>query len=87
MCVTTVCVDSQFGLLCVCFQFVRFNIFSRVAGLEMFHKTLDRGEAGDNLGALVRGIKRDEVRRGVVLCAPGSVNSHSKFQAEVQYYT
>ena len=49
----------------------------------MFHKTLDRGEAGDNLGALVRGIKRDEVKRGVVLCAPGSVKSHSKFQAEV----
>ncbi|XP_046840552.1 elongation factor Tu-like isoform X2 [Xenia sp. Carnegie-2017] len=54
-----------------------------VTGLEMFHKTLDRGEAGDNLGALVRGVKRDEVKRGVVLCAPGSVTSHSKFQAEV----
>lgn len=54
-----------------------------VTGLEMFHKTLDRGEAGDNLGALVRGIKRDEVKRGVVLCVPGSVTSYSKFQAEV----
>ena len=55
-------------------------------GLEMFHKTLDRGEAGDNLGALVRGVKRDEVKRGVVLCMPGSVTSHSKFSAEVLCY-
>ena len=59
------------------------SIILCMLGLEMFHKTLDRGEAGDNLGALVRGIKRDEVKRGVVLCAPGSVTSHSKFQAEV----
>ena len=50
----------------------------------MFHKTLDRGEAGDNLGALVRGVKRDEVKRGVVLCAPGSVTSHSTVHAEVR---
>ena len=49
----------------------------------MFHKLLDRGEAGDNLGALVRGLKRDEIRRGMVLCAPGTVKSHTKFEAQV----
>ena len=49
----------------------------------MFHKILDRGEAGDNLGALVRGVKREDVRRGMVLCAPGTVKSHTKFEAQV----
>ena len=49
----------------------------------MFHKLLDRGEAGDNLGALVRGLKREEVKRGMVLCAPGTVKSHTKFEAQV----
>ena len=49
----------------------------------MFHKLLDRGEAGDNLGALVRGVKREDVRRGMVLCAPGTVKSHTKFEAQV----
>ena len=52
-------------------------------GIEMFHKLLDRGEAGDNLGALVRGVKREDVRRGMVLCAPGTVKSHTKFEAQV----
>ena len=50
----------------------------------MFHKLLDRGEAGDNLGALVRGVKREDVRRGMVLCAPGTVKSHTKFEAQVR---
>lgn len=50
----------------------------------MFHKLLDQGQAGDNLGALVRGVKREEVRRGMVLCAPGSVKSYSKFEAQVR---
>ena len=54
-----------------------------VLGLEMFHKQLDRGEAGDNLGALVRGIKREDVKRGMVVCAPGSIKSYSKFEAQV----
>lgn len=54
-------------------------------GIEMFHKLLERGEAGDNLGALVRGVKREDVRRGMVLCAPGSVKSHTKFEAQVDY--
>ena len=49
----------------------------------MFHKQLDRGEAGDNLGALVRGIKREDVKRGMVVCAPGSIKSYSKFEAQV----
>jgi len=54
-----------------------------VTGVEMFRKLLDRGEAGDNLGALLRGTKREEVERGQVLCAPGSIKPHKKFKAEV----
>jgi elongation factor Tu len=49
----------------------------------MFRKLLDRGEAGDNIGALLRGIARDEVERGQVLCKPGSVKPHTEFEAEV----
>jgi translation elongation factor EF-Tu-like GTPase len=49
----------------------------------MFHKELDRGEAGDNMGALLRGIKREQVRRGQVIIAPGSMKSVKKFQAQV----
>jgi len=52
-------------------------------GLEMFHKSLARGEAGDNLGALLRGVKREDVKRGSVLCAPGSCTSHQKIKAQV----
>ena len=51
-------------------------------GVEMFRKLLDRGEAGDNVGALLRGTKREEVERGQVLCAPGSIKPHTKFKAE-----
>ena len=51
-------------------------------GVEMFRKLLDSGEAGDNIGALLRGIDRDSVERGQVLAAPGSVNPHTKFEAE-----
>jgi elongation factor Tu len=54
-----------------------------VTGVEMFHKTLDQGQAGDNAGALLRGTKRDEVERGQVLCKPGSITPHTKFKAEV----
>ncbi|ASG67198.1 elongation factor Tu [Francisella halioticida] len=54
-----------------------------VTGVEMFRKLLDRGEAGDNVGVLVRGLKRDDVERGQVLCKPGSINPHTKFEAEV----
>ncbi len=52
-------------------------------GLEMFHKQLDRGQAGDNLGALIRGIKREDVKRGMVMCAPGSIKPFSKIEAQV----
>ena len=52
-------------------------------GVEMFRKLLDSGEAGDNVGVLLRGTKREEVERGQVLCAPGSVKPHTKFVAEV----
>jgi len=52
-------------------------------GVEMFRKTLDVGEAGDNVGCLLRGIERDEVERGQVLAAPGSIKPHTKFEAEV----
>ena len=53
-----------------------------VTGVEMFRKLLDRGEAGDNIGALLRGTKREEVERGQVLCKPGSITPHTKFIAE-----
>jgi elongation factor Tu len=52
-------------------------------GVEMFRKLLDRGEAGDNVGVLLRGTKREEVERGQVLAAPGSITPHTKFEAEV----
>jgi elongation factor Tu len=52
-------------------------------GVEMFRKLLDRGEAGDNVGILLRGTKREEVERGQVLCKPGSITPHTKFEAEV----
>lgn len=52
-------------------------------GVEMFKKTLDRGEAGDNVGILLRGLKREDVSRGQVLCKPGSIKTHNKFLAEV----
>jgi elongation factor Tu len=52
-------------------------------GVEMFRKLLDRGEAGDNIGVLLRGIKRDEVERGQVVAKPGSITPHTKFEAQV----
>jgi len=53
-----------------------------VTGVEMFRKLLDSGQAGDNIGALLRGTKREEVERGQVLCAPGSITPHTEFEAE-----
>jgi elongation factor Tu len=52
-------------------------------GIEMFRKLLDSGQAGDNLGALLRGTKKEDVERGQVLCAPGSIKPHTKFKAEI----
>ncbi|MEO9739066.1 MAG: EF-Tu/IF-2/RF-3 family GTPase, partial [Lentilitoribacter sp.] len=58
-----------------------------VTGVEMFRKLLDSGEAGDNIGALIRGVAREEVERGQVLCKPGSVKPHTKFTAEAYILT
>ncbi|KRM78453.1 elongation factor Tu [Lapidilactobacillus dextrinicus DSM 20335] len=58
-----------------------------VTGLEMFRKTLDLGEAGDNVGALLRGVNRDQVERGQVLAKPGSIQTHNKFKGEVYILT
>ena len=58
-----------------------------VTGIEMFHKLLDMAEAGDNIGALLRGIQKNEVERGQVLCKPGSVHPHTKFTAQVYVLT
>jgi elongation factor Tu len=54
-----------------------------LTGIEMFHKELERGEAGDNMGALLRGVKREQIRRGQVLVAPGSIKSVKKFKAQI----
>jgi elongation factor Tu len=54
-----------------------------VTGVEMFRKLLDQGQAGDNIGALIRGIGREDVERGQVLCKPGSIKPHTDFSAEV----
>jgi len=56
---------------------------SVVTGVEMFRKTLDSGIAGDNIGCLLRGIEREDVERGEVLAAPGSIKPHTKFMSEV----
>jgi elongation factor Tu len=59
------------------------NLTSTVTGVEMFRKILDRGEAGDNVGLLLRGVDKEAIRRGMVICKPGSVMPHTKFKAEV----
>ena len=56
---------------------------STITGIEMFRQILDRGEAGDNAGILLRGIAKEEVKRGMVICKPGSIQPHKKFKAEV----
>ncbi|WP_300560734.1 elongation factor Tu [Companilactobacillus sp.] len=60
---------------------------STVTGLEMFRKTLDLGEAGDNVGVLLRGVNRDQIERGQVLAKPGSIQTHTKFKGEVYILT
>jgi elongation factor Tu len=59
------------------------NLKSVVTGVEMFRKILDRGEAGDNVGLLLRGIEKTDIRRGMVICKPGTVKPHEHFKAEV----
>ncbi|MDN3668373.1 elongation factor Tu [Echinicola jeungdonensis] len=59
------------------------NLKSTVTGVEMFRKILDRGEAGDNVGLLLRGIEKTQIKRGMIICKPGSVTPHALFKAEV----
>ncbi len=59
------------------------KLTSTVTGVEMFRKILDRGEAGDNVGILLRGIAKEDIKRGMVICKPGSVTPHANFKAEV----
>ncbi len=59
------------------------KLTSTVTGVEMFRKILDRGEAGDNVGILLRGIDKDQIKRGMVICKPGSITPHAKFKAEI----
>jgi elongation factor Tu len=66
---------------------LRPTVKTVVTGVEMFRKLLDQGEAGDNIGALLRGTKREEVERGQVLAHPGSITPHTKFQAEAYILT
>ncbi|MBX3580182.1 MAG: elongation factor Tu [Rhizobiaceae bacterium] len=63
------------------------TVKTTVTGVEMFRKLLDQGQAGDNIGALLRGTKREDVERGQVLCKPGSVKPHTKFKAEAYILT
>jgi len=65
--------------------YVRFAFFFQTDKIhaEMFRKELDRGEAGDNMGALLRGVKREQIKRGHVIAAPGSIKAVSSFQAQI----
>lgn len=65
----------------------RPTVTTKVTGIEMFRKEMDEAEAGDNVGVLLRGIKKDEVERGQVLAKPGSITPHTKFEAEVYALT
>ncbi|MEO0947702.1 MAG: elongation factor Tu [Cyanobacteria bacterium J06641_5] len=58
-----------------------------VTGVEMFQKTLDQGQAGDNVGVLLRGVNKEDIERGMVLCKPGSITPHTKFEGEVYVLT
>ena len=66
---------------------IRPTMKTTVTGVEMFRKLLDQGQAGDNVGCLLRGTKREDVERGQVLCKPGSVKPHTKFKAEAYILT
>jgi elongation factor Tu len=66
---------------------LKATVKTTVTGVEMFRKLLDSGEAGDNIGALLRGTKREEVERGQVLAKPGSITPHTKFKAEAYILT
>jgi elongation factor Tu len=66
---------------------IKPTVKSTCTGVEMFRKLLDQGEAGDNIGALLRGVKREDVERGQVLAAPGSITPHTEFEAEAYILT
>jgi elongation factor Tu len=66
---------------------LRDTVKTTVTGVEMFRKLLDQGQAGDNVGVLLRGTKREDVERGQVLCKPGSIKPHTKFKAEAYILT
>ena len=70
-------------------EIVGFNSAKKtvVTGVEMFRKLLDQGEAGDNVGLLLRGVEKTEIERGMVLAKPGSITPHTKFEAEVYVLT
>ncbi len=59
------------------------NLATTVTGVEMFNKTLDQGQAGDNVGILLRGVEKDQIQRGQVICKPKSINPHTKFKGQV----
>jgi elongation factor Tu len=63
------------------------NQKTTVTGVEMFNKILDEGQAGDNVGCLLRGVEKDDIQRGQVLCKPGSITPHTKFESEVYVLT
>jgi len=63
------------------------NKVSTITGVEMFQKTLDGGQAGDNVGVLLRGLEKDDIERGQVICKPGSIKPHTKFKGEVYILT
>ncbi len=66
---------------------IKPTVKSTVTGIEMFRKTLDEGQAGDNAGVLLRGIEKEDIERGQVLAAPGSITPHKKFEAEIYVLT
>ena len=66
---------------------IKATVKTTCTGVEMFRKLLDQGQAGDNVGVLLRGTKRDDVERGQVLCKPGSITPHTKFKGEVYILT
>lgn len=63
------------------------KVKTTITGIEMFHQILSKAEAGDQLGALIRGVKRDEIRRGMCLCKPGTIKMHNKVEAQVYLLT
>jgi elongation factor Tu len=78
----TVCVGNEVEIVGI-----KDTMKTTVTGVEMFRKEMECGEAGDNCGVLIRGIDKNEVQRGMVLCKPGSITPHSKFEAEVYVLT